>query len=294
MGIGELAMNKQLKISLKKAIGMVLLYAVLIFGAITMVFPYLYMVSSSFKSGVEVISNFSFYLFPKQPTLESYALLFKKVPFFNGLMNTLILEVVTLTAGTFVTTLSAFAFGKMHMPCKKVLFFISISSMMIPFVVVMIPQYKVFVELGLTDTLWPLIIPAFFGNTGFFFFLVQYLSGISTEYFEAAKIDGAGYFTQYFKIMIPLCMPAISVQIIFWFLGVWNDVLGPDIYLKQPEKKTLQVLIKYLDNNFGGGTLVNQPIMMAAAFLSSIPVLAIYIIFQKKFIKALLVGGIKG
>lgn len=91
-----------------------------------------------------------------------------------------------------------------------------------------------------------------------------------------------------------MCAPAIAVQMIFWFLSIWNDVLGPDMYLKTLDKKTLQVLVKYLDSNSGGGTLINQPLMMAAAFLSSIPILLIYMLFQKYFIKGVALGGVKG
>lgn len=223
--------------------------------------------------------------------IDSYIQLFEIIPIVDGFKNTLLIEIASLTVGTFTTTLSAFAFGKLRMPFKKQLFFFSISGMMIPYIVVMIPQYRAYVELGLVDTLWPLIIPAFFGNIGFFFFLVQYLNGISKEYFEAAKVDGASYFTQYAMIMVPLCAPAIAVQVISWFLGIWNDVLGPDIYLESLENKTLQVMIKYLSDKGQGGSLRNQPIMMAAAFLSSIPILVIYVTFQKYFMKATFAGN---
>lgn len=278
----------------KKYLPLVLVYAFLILGAITMLFPYIWMLGTSFKSGEEVATNFSVYIIPKQITLDSYIQLFEIIPIVDGFKNTLLIEIASLTVGTFTTTLSAFAFGKLRMPFKKQLFFFSISGMMIPYIVVMIPQYRAYVELGLVDTLWPLIIPAFFGNIGFFFFLVQYLNGISKEYFEAAKVDGASYFTQYAMIMLPLCAPAIAVQVISWFLGIWNDVLGPDIYLESLENKTIQVMIKYLSDKGQGGSLRNQPIMMAAAFLSSIPILTIYVIFQKHFMKAMVVGGIKG
>ena len=282
------------KIYIKKYSSRVLMYALLIAGAITMLFPYIWMLGTSFKSGEEVATNFSVYVIPKKFTFTSYDRLFEIIPILDGFKNTLIIEIASLTIGTFTTTLSAFAFGKLHMPFKKQLFFFSISGMMIPYIVVMIPQYRTYVNLGLVDTLWPLIIPAFFGNIGFFFFLVQYLGGISKEYFEAAKVDGASYFTQYLMIMLPLCAPALAVQVISWFLGIWNDVLGPDIYLESLENKTLQVMIKYLSDKGQGGSLRNQPVMMAAAFLSSIPILVIYVTFQKYFMRAMVVGGVKG
>lgn len=282
------------KIYVKKYTARALMYLLLIAGAITMLFPYIWMLGTSFKSGEEVATNFSVYIIPKKFTVASYNRLFEIIPILDGFKNTLIIEIVSLTVGTFTTTLSAFAFGKLHMPFKKQLFFFCISGMMIPYIVVMIPQYRAYVTLGLVDTLWPLIIPAFFGNIGFFFFLVQYLNGISKEYFEAAKVDGASCFTQYAVIMLPLCAPALAVQIISWFLGIWNDVLGPDIYLESLEKKTLQVMIKYLSDKGQGGSLRNQPVMMAAAFLSSIPILLIYVVFQKYFMKAMVVGGVKG
>ena len=287
-------MTDNTKAVIKKVIGRVFFYLILTAGAVTMIFPYLWMLGTSFKSGQQVASTMDVYIFPRHFTFESYNRLFETIPFFRGVLNTMIIEVSVLTIGTFTTTITAFAFGKLHMPFKKPLFLFCLTGMMIPYIVVFLPQYKVYSQLNLTDTLFPLIINAALGNIGFFFFLTQYLTGISKDYFEAAKIDGAGYFTQYWRIMFPMCTPAIVVQMIFWFLNIWNDVLGPDMYLKTLEKKTLQVLVKYLDSTSGGGTLINQPLMMAAAFLSSIPILLVYVLFQKDFIKGVALGGVKG
>lgn len=270
-----------------------LLYAVLVLGAVSMVYPYVWMLSTAFKSSSEVVNNFSVYLIPKEFTFANFPTLFDIIPFFRGFLNTMIVEVTVILVGTFTTTLGAFAFAKLRIPCKEVIFLILLSGMMIPFVVVLTPQYSAYTMLNLVDSLWPLILPGLFGNIGMLFFLRQYMRGIPDTMFEAARIDGASYFRMYWRIMLPLARPAILTQVIFWFLGIWNDILGPDIYLTMLENKTLQVMLKYLDSMSGGGTLRYQPLIMAGALLSSLPILALYLVFQKYFINSMALSGMK-
>lgn len=278
----------------KRIIFLVIVYTLLTLGAFTMVYPYLWMLATSFKSGHEVTNNFGVYIFPKEFTPQNYSELMRYIPFFKGLLNTMIIEVTVIVCGTFTTCLGAFAFGKLRFPGRNVLFMILLTGMMIPYVSVMMPQYSMFSSLGLTDTLMPLILPGLFGNVSMMFFIRSYAQGLPNEMFEAAKVDGAGYFRQFYTLMLPLCVPAILTQVIFWFLGIWNDVLGPDIYLTTLDNKTLQVMLKYLDTQGGGGgTIRLQPLMMAGAVLSSLPILALYLGFQKYFVNSMVLSGLK-
>jgi multiple sugar transport system permease protein len=278
----------------QKTAARVFIYLILAAVSITMLYPFLWMFFTSFKTGNEVVNNFTVYLWPKEFTTDNYIDIFRVVPFANGFLNTMIIEVSVITVGTFVTILGTFAFAKMRFPGKNAIFLMLLGGMMIPFIVVLSPQYSAFTALNLTDSLWPLILPGLFGNLGMMFFLRQYMSAIPDQLFEAAKIDGAGYFGMCMRIMLPLAVPAIGTHVIFWFLGIWNDVLGPDIYLTTLENKTLQVMLRYLNVQSGGGTLLNQPLMMAGATLSSLPILALYIGFQKYFVNAMMLSGIKG
>lgn len=272
----------------------VVVYALLTLGAVTMLYPYLWMLSTSFKSGNEVTNNFGVYIIPKEFTAGNYGELLQYIPFFKGLLNTMIIEVTVIVAGTLTTAMAAFAFAKLRFPGRDAIFLVLLTGMMIPYVSVMMPQYSMFSSLGMADTLWPLILPGLFGNIGMMFFIRSYAHGLPDEIFDAAKVDGAGYFRQFYTLMIPLSVPAIVTQVIFWFLGIWNDVLGPDIYLSTLDNKTLQVMLKYLDTQGGGGgTLRLQPLMMAGAVLSSLPVLAIYLGFQKYFVNSMVLSGLK-
>ena len=124
------------------------------------------------------------------------------------------------------------------------------------------------------------------------FFLIQYMKGISNSYFEAAKIDGASEMKQFLVIMLPLVKTAISAQVIFWFIGIWNDFFAPEIYLDTKEKMTLQPLLQRINtDNAGGG---NYPMIMAGAVLASIPMMVIYVTCQKYFIESLAISGVKG
>lgn len=276
-----------------KIIGYTLLYLVLTAGAITMIYPYAWMLSTAFKSTEEVVNNFAVYLIPKDFTFSNFSRLLSIIPFFRGLLNTMLIEISVLTVGTFTTTLGAFAFAKMRFPGKDKIFLVLLSGMMIPFVVVLTPQFSAYTSLNMLDTLWPLIIPGLLGNVSMLFFLRQYMKGIPDQLFEAAKVEGASYFRMYWRIMLPLAIPAIGTQVIFWFLGIWNDILAPDIYLTMLEHKTLQVMLKYLDNQSGGGTLRYQPLTMAGALISSLPILVLYMCFQKYFVNSMAMSGLK-
>lgn len=269
---------------------------VLIFGALLMLFPYVYMLSNSFKSQSEIVNNsMTFYLIPKEFVLTNYTEIFSVIPLGLGFLNTLIIEVVVLLVGTFVTTLAAYSFSRINFVGKNVVFYLLLSGMMIPFITVLVPQYNMWTNLEFIDTLLPLIIPGLFGNVSMLFFLKQYADTIPNDVYEAAEMTGANFFTIYWKVFLPLVRPAILAQVIFWFLGIWNDFFGPDIYLPTLENKTLQVMIRFFDNDAGGGggSLIYQPYVMAASVLSSIPTLTIYIIFQKYFVNTFMLSGSK-
>jgi multiple sugar transport system permease protein len=260
-------------------------------GAMVLVFPYLWMLLTSFKTQPESIS-LKLQLFPEKFVTTAYSELWEKVPFLSGVKNTLIIEFSVIIVGTFVSTMAAFSFAKLKLRNKTFWLLFLMSGMMVPYAALMLPQYRAFQALNMTDSLWPLILPGFFGNISMMFFLIQYMKGISNSYFEAAKIDGASEMRQFLVIMLPLVKTAISAQVIFWFIGIWNDFFAPEIYLDTKEKMTLQPLLQRINtDNAGGG---NYPMIMAGAVLASIPMMVIYITCQKYFIESLAISGVKG
>ncbi len=275
----------------QKCVAWSIIYFVLGIVAISTIFPYLWMVLASLKSGIE-ITTYPEKIFPSAPNLSAYVSAFQKLNLITGIKNTLLLEVFSVTFPPFVSALGAFAFAKLALPGKRVLLLTLLSSMMIPYAALMLPQYQIWQSLGLVGTLWPLIVPTFFGGALMTFFFVQYMQGVPTELFEAAKLDGAGYLLQFFGIMLPLVKPALTAQIVFSFVGTWNDYFIPSIYLNKTEVKTIQLQLLSLQQQ--QNNLIDMNIVMAGSVLSSIPMLAVFIFCQKFFIESLAISGIKG
>lgn len=266
-------------------------YVVMGIIAISMIFPFIYMLCTTFKTQAEVLGAYKFELFPRKWTFQNYIDIWFKIPFASGIGNTLIIEIAVIPIGTLVSALGAFAFAKMKLPHKNALLLILMSSMMVPFAAIFLPQYQIWNSLGMTNSLIPLILSGLFGNISMTFFFIQFMKGIPDSLIEAAKMDGAGWLKCFVKVALPLLWPAMAAQAVFWFLGIWNDYFAPSIYLTEEGVMTLQPLINSLNSTQGA---TNFPLVMTGAFISSIPLIVIYLIFQKYFMKALsLSSGIK-
>ena len=291
--MGVCGMTDTIKIRSKSryVFARVIIYIVLGIAAITTIFPYVWMVLASFKTGLE-ITTYPEQIFPRSPSFDAYVDAFRKLNLGVGIKNTLILEVFAITFSPLVSALGAFSFAKLELPFKRALLLILLSSMMIPYAALMLPQYQIWQSMQLVDTLGPLIIPSFFGSALMTFFFVQYMQGVPNELFEAAKLDGAGYVRQFFGICLPLIKPALTAQIVLTFVGTWNDYFVPSIYLTGMESKTVQLQLLSLQQQ--QNNLMDMNIVMAGSVLSSIPMLLIYIFCQKFFVESLAISGIKG
>ena len=291
--MGVCGMTDAIKIRSKSryVFARVIIYIVLGIAAITTIFPYVWMVLASFKTGLE-ITTYPEQIFPRSPSFDAYVDAFRKLNLGVGIKNTLILEVFAITFSPLVSALGAFSFAKLELPFKRALLLILLSSMMIPYAALMLPQYQIWQSMQLVDTLGPLIIPSFFGSALMTFFFVQYMQGVPNELFEAAKLDGAGYVRQFFGICLPLIKPALTAQIVLTFVGTWNDYFVPSIYLTGMESKTVQLQLLSLQQQ--QNNLMDMNIVMAGSVLSSIPMLLIYIFCQRFFVESLAISGIKG
>ena len=272
-----------------RIIGLICCYIFLIVTCFTCVFPFLWMVLSSLKTPAEAVNTLTLTFFSKDPQWGNYPLVFEKIDIFRGLLNTLAIEFTTIPFCVFMSGLSAFAFSKMELKHKDVHLMVQLSALMIPYACVVLPLYRAYYKLNLTDTLWPLILPSLFGGVSMMFFFVQFQRSISNAIFEAAKVDGAGYMRQYVSIMMPIMGPAIAAQIIFMFVGNWNDYFAPSLYLTIEKAMTLQLMIKSLSDS-----KVDLPVSFAGAVVASIPLYIIYIIFQRYFIEGMAISGVKG
>lgn len=269
----------------------IFVFAFLSIGAIFMVAPLLWMVSTSVKTKEDVFALPPVWI-PTDISFSKYTEIWSMGPLLSGISNSLIVAVTVTVVGTLTSSLAAFAFSKLRFRGKNNIFILLFASVMIPYPVLMIPQFMMFSSIGWIDTLLPLIVPGLFGNLFMIFFLRQYLSSVPNSIIEAAKIDGCSYFQIFFKIIFPLIKPAVAAQLILWFMGIWNDYLGPILYLNSPEKQTLQLVIA----NFNASYAIQSdyPLIMAASVIALLPMLIVFIVFQKQIIESIAISGVKG
>ncbi|KQS15986.1 sugar ABC transporter permease [Exiguobacterium sp. Leaf187] len=269
----------------------IFVFIFLTMGAIVMIAPLLWMVSTSLKSKDEVFSLPPVWI-PTDISFNKYFEIWNMGPLLSGISNSLIVALSVTIVGTFTSSLAAFAFAKLNFRGKNKIFLLLFASVMIPYPVLMIPQFMMFSEIGWVDTLLPLIVPGLFGNIFMIFFLRQFLNSIPNSIIEAAKIDGCSYFQIFYKIVFPLIKPAVAAQLILWFMAIWNDYLGPILYLNSPEKQTLQLVIA----NFNASYAIQSdyPLIMAASVVALLPMLIVFMIFQKQIIESIAISGVKG
>ncbi|MEC0240052.1 carbohydrate ABC transporter permease [Paenibacillus dokdonensis] len=269
-----------------------IVYIVLIAGSFIMLGPLAWTLSTSLKSQKHVFDIPPQWV-PDPITWLNYKDVWNKAPLLFGFMNSAIVVVSVLSVGLFVAAMAAYSFSKFDFPFKEGIFLALLGTMMIPYSVVMIPQYIGFSELGWVDTLLPLIIPGMFGNIVTIFFFRQFMQGsIPNDLIDAAKIDGCGYFRTFSTVALPIVKPAIAAQAALGFMGIWNDFLGPLIYLHTPERQTIQVLIASMQSNYISTS--NYPSLMAASIIALLPVVIVFFFAQRYFIESLAITGIKG
>lgn len=193
----------------------------------------------------------------------------------------------------FFSSLAAFALSRLKGPGQGLIFGIILSTIMLPFTTTMIPRFIMFREFGWIDTALVFYGPAIGGNAMVIFLLRQFMKNIPRDLDEAAKIDGAGYFRIYATVIMPLSKPALAVTFIFSFIGAWNDFMGPLIFLTRNSNFPLPLGIETLRNTIGN-YITEWNVLMLAVLISSLPLLAIFFIFQRHIIKGVVMSGIKG
>ena len=217
---------------------------------------------------------------------------FLHTPFFKQLVNTLIVGGLGVLGTVLSSSLAAYAFARLRWPGRDFFFLLTVTTMMVPFAVKLVPMYGLFRWLGWTDTLKPLWAPAFFG-TGFSIFLLrQFFKGIPRDLTDAARIDGCSEFAIYWRIVLPLAKPALAAVALFHFLYVWNDFFAPLVFLTDPGDFTLALGLHQFQSTHGGGT--PWPLMMAAATLVTLPVVALFFFTQRLFVRGVTMTGLKG
>lgn len=276
-----------------------LIYLLVIIGAAVSMIPFFWTVVSSGKD-INELYRYPPTWWPEQMLFaRNYAEIFDVVPFARWLFNTAVITVLSLVGTIISATLVAYGFARFRVPGKELFFFITLSTMMMPVEVTLIPTYLLFKEFKWIDTWYPLWIPSWFGGGAFNIFLMrQFMMNIPFDLDEAAKLDGASSWRILWQIMVPLCKPAIATLATLGFISNWNNFLGPLIFLNSEEKYTVAVGLRYFQSAVAGGAgAVSRPqdhLLMGAALMVALPCLILFFIGQKYFVQGIVTTGIKG
>jgi len=268
----------------------VLIYTCLITISLYMLLPFFWMLTTSLKPQDEIF-HIPPILISRNSSLASYIDLVQNRNILRVVLNTFVIAFTATIFRLFFCSLAGYGFAKYNFPGKKVLFSLLLATMIVPFTVTMVPLFITMNKFGWIDTIWPMVIPGAASAFGIFF-LRQYISTVNDELLDAARIDGAGEFMIYYRIILPIIAPGlISIGLIF-FMASWNDFLWPLVILKSPEHFTLPLAIR----TFIAGT-IGRPVynlQMAASVISIIPLLIIFLIFQRRYFEGITAGAIRG
>ncbi|MDD3336053.1 MAG: carbohydrate ABC transporter permease [Eubacteriales bacterium] len=261
---------------------------------VVMLYPLLWMVMSSFKESKTVFLTANS-LIPQKFVLENYAngwTGFGGTTFATFFGNSFYIAILGTIGGVLSSALVAFGFARFHrFPMRSVLFSCMLISMMMPFQVVMVPQFIWYKKLGLVGSYAALILPRFFGEGFFIFLLIQFMSGVPQELDEAARIDGCGNLRIFLKIIMPLCVPALITCAIFSFMWKWEDYLAPLLYVKGTRNYTVSIALKLFCDP---ASTSDYGATFAMATLSVVPTLLIFICLQKYLVEGISTTGLKG
>lgn len=272
----------------KKKLGTLSFYVAAILLAVIALIPFLWMVSTSFKSRGALMS-IPIQWIPENPTWDAYIKVFSKFPFAKTIGNSLFISVSYTLITLLSSSMAAFAFAKLQFPGNQLLLGGYLATMMIPTQVTMIPLFVVMNRLGLSDTYASVIMPSIFRPFAVFM-LVQQMRTIPNDFLDAARIDGANVFQVFVRVTLPLCIPSLATLSITTFMESWNDYLWPLLMLSDKNKMTLPIALSTLNGQYA----TEYNVLMAGSLISMIPIIVIYVIAQKQFKYGMMAGGIKG
>ena len=263
-------------------------YIIMIFIALIMLAPFYFSLLISFRPSSEIMS-FPMEIFPRNITAEHYRMIFNEMKILRHTLNTVLMTSINIFTNLVFCSLAAYAFAKLQFKFKNIIFKVMIAALMLPGIVTLVPTFMLIVKMNLTNTFAGVILPGSVGVYGIFFMRSFFLT-LSDELREAGRIDGASEVRIFFNIYIPLVLPALITLGIFCLQGVWNSYVWPSIVLmNSPNKEPLAVALKSFElTRPGYGSI------MAAAVMSAVPILVIFVIAQKYFINGVAVGGLKG
>ena len=273
----------------RRATGAILWYVMLTGLAVLMIGPFLWLLATAFKSGSENIFEFPPKFLPEQPTWDNFIKVWNSHPFGRYLFNSTLVAVLTVLGNVIFCSLAAYPLARMKFRGRNVIFFAILSTMMIPFQLTMIPVYLLALKLNLTNTYLGLVLPHAVTAFGIFLMRQAFLT-VPKELEEAARMDGCNTFDIWWRILLPLVKPSVTTLAIFTFVFSWSDFLWPLIILNDPEMYTLPLGVAFLSNAFSS----NWRLIAAGSIISIVPVIVLFLMLQRYFIRGSIQGALKG
>jgi multiple sugar transport system permease protein len=270
----------------RRPVARFLLYLILLIGGLGMVFPFVWMVASSLKNASDI---YSLSLIPPDPTLANYREVLNETPFARWFFNSLVVALITTASVAFFDSLVGYVLAKFRFPGRTVIFLLMLSTLMVPTEMLVIPWFVMSINLGWTDSYWGIMFPGVISAFGIFL-MRQFFMGVPNDLIDAARIDGFSEFRIFWKIALPLVKPALAALCIFTFLGNWNAYIWPLIVVRSEEMRTLPVGIAFFSSEAGSAF----HLIMAAAAMATVPVIIVFVIFQRQIIKGIALTGVKG
>ena len=280
---------------MSKSICKIVWFITLLCLCIVFLLPFLWLISTSLMSTGQIV-KYPPELLPNPITFRSFQYIFGKTDFFLYLINSSIITFLNIIGTVISTTLVAYGFAKYESRLKSFWFTLLMSTMMVPYFVTIIPLYNIYARLHLINTFVPLVLPNMFAASGFSVFLLnQFFKTFPKEIEESARIDGCSEFGILFRVVIPNSKAFLFVVGIFMFVWTWNDYFGPAIFLNDQKKYTLAIGLTFLNSSVSGyQAALDQGPVMAMSLLCVLPVILLYLFFQKYFIQGIVYSGIKG
>lgn len=288
--MGELPMSGKSATSLsrQKKLANFLTYAFLVILSVSMLLPFFWMASASLQMDKDVF-RFPFRWIPREPRWKNYLLIWKRVPFLTFILNTVKLTTIITALQIFTSSLAAYAFAKLRFKGRDLIFTCYIATIAIPWQVYMVPQFIIMRKLGLGDSHLALILLQTFTAFGVFL-MRQFFVTIPGELSEAARIDGLGEYGIFFRIILPNAKPALATLTIYSLVLVWNDFMGPLIYLSSEKLKTIQLGLRMFIAQYSA----EYSLIMAASLVSLVPIILLFIFLQRFFVEGVATSGLKG
>jgi len=266
-------------------------YVLLGLGSLAFLVPFYFVINGSLATEAQVGAG-DFVSLPAVVQWDNYprALAKDRMNFWPALSNTVVVTTLSVAGQVLSCSLVGFGFARFRFRGRAILFMVMLSTMMLPAQVTMIPVFVLFRSLGMIDSFWPLILPAWLASPFFVFMFRQFFAQVPEELLEAAKIDGCSHWRIYWQIMLPLSGPVVAIVAIYTFLGSWNDFMGPLIYLNSPENRTLALALNSFKGQYGTS---DAQLLMAASVICMLPCLVLFFAAQRYFVESVASSGLK-